>query len=80
MLKIFGVIFLSFFVYGIVTGLLGAGLLSLCMFGLTCYSARVFERQDTARKNDPAWAVKPIDTLTALDEHCCECTQCKWLT
>lgn len=77
MSKIFDYIFLLLFGYGVSNGMLVGGLLALCMFGLNLYARRAFEQQDQEWNNDPKHARKPVDTLAALDEHCCECSQCK---
>ena len=56
MIKIFVAMFVAMFAYGVATGLLGAGLIALCMVVFTHWGGKVLDKRDAewARTNPPA--------------------------
>lgn len=69
MLKTFAIIFTAGGLFGLWSGLYGAGLLSFAMIGLVSYAERVFAAQDREYNASPASAIEPLSTLDLLDKH-----------
>lgn len=70
--KFFVVLFLGMFLYGVMVGKLGAGLIALFMAGFAHWSGKQLCRQALAYYNSPRNARKPPNTAALLDEHNCQ--------
>lgn len=78
-MKILRWIFLSMFVYGLWSGMLGAGLLALGMWAFVCYAEGVFAAADRAHANSPRSAgPAQQSTSDALADHDCECMRSRF--
>lgn len=73
-MKLLICIFLSMFVYGLVTSQLAGALLALVMAGFVYYASKRFAAQDSAYANDPSNAPAPLTTQQVLDDACVECS------
>jgi len=71
-MRILRVLFLSMFLYGLWTGLYGAGLMALGMWAFVCYASGVFAAQDRAYAADPhnARALEPPTSVAAREYDC----------
>lgn len=67
--------FFVMFLYGAFTAQLGAGLISLAMFGLVLFAEAKFKQQEQKYKNDPRHACSEQPTTSMMDKHECECSR-----
>jgi hypothetical protein len=67
------IIFLTMFLYGVVTFQPAGTFISLVAAVLVYYGGKHLDKKHRAALNDPRLAYKPKDTTSLLDKHQCEC-------
>ena len=73
MIKSFAFLFAFLFLYGCLSGHVGAGLIALCMVPFMLYGERELNKRDAEFEASPQAARLPADTTQDLQQHECEC-------